>query len=143
MLPLAACINGNEQSINTSLVQIPLTTDSNIDEVLMPRIELNRDSFDFGEMEQDESVNVEFVLSNVGDAPLLIRSAKASCGCTVLDWPREPIMAGDNAIIKVTFNSGKREGIQNKTVSLITNAVPSIKVLKVTGIVLVSKNDEL
>ena len=50
---------------------------------------------------------------------------------------------GDNAIIKVTFNSGKREGIQNKTVSLITNAVPSIKVLKVTGIVLVSKNDEL
>ena len=142
VLFLAACINNSKQeSITTDLVQIPLTAYSNTDDVPMPKILFDKNSFDFGNMNQDQSVTAEFSIRNVGNAPLLIRSAKASCGCTVPDWPREPILAGDSTIIKVTFNSGKREGEQNKTVSLITNAVPSIKVLKITGIVLVSKNN--
>jgi hypothetical protein len=92
-------------------------------------------------MKQDESVSTEFRLKNVGDAPLLIRSAKGSCGCTVLEWPREAVGEAEDAIIKVTFNSGKKEGKQNKTVTLVTNAIPSIKVLTIKGTVLAPKNN--
>tara|TARA_B100001778_G_C18249298_1_gene477026 strand:- start:170 stop:622 length:453 start_codon:yes stop_codon:yes gene_type:complete len=141
ILILSGCINSNKTNITSDLVQIPITTDRSINKIFMPKLELNRDSFDFGEIKQNESVIVEFILKNVGNAPLIIRSVKASCGCTVIDWPSEPIMDGDDTIIKVTFNSGERRGAQTKTVSLITNAVPSIKVLKITGTVLVTKNN--
>ena len=141
ILILSGCINTNKKNITSDLVQIPLTTDGNINKILMPKIALDRDSFDFGEIKQHESVIAEFILKNVGNAPLIIRSVKASCGCTVIDWPNDPIMEGDDTIIKVTFNSGERRGFQSKTVSLITNDVPSIKVLKITGTVLVTKNN--
>ena len=88
-------------------------------------------------MNQNESMSTEFRLKNIGDSPLLIRSAKGSCGCTVPEWPREAIESGDVAIINVTFNSGNRKGKQNKIVTLVTNTIPSTKVLTITGTVLV------
>jgi len=141
LLVFVSCANDKEQKITTDLVQSPLTADKNADEVAMPKIEVDQDFFDFGEMNQDESITTEFRVKNIGDAPLLIRSAKGSCGCTVPEWPREAVAAGRDAIIKVTFNSGKKEGKQNKTVTLVTNAIPSTKVLTIKGTVLVSKND--
>ena len=141
LLILVSCTNDKEQKITTDLVQSPLTADKNADKVVMPKIDVEQDFFDFGEMNQDESVSTEFRLKNIGDGPLLIRSAKGSCGCTVPEWPREAVAAGRDAIIKVTFNSGKKEGKQNKTVTLVTNAIPSTKVLTIKGTVLVSENN--
>jgi hypothetical protein len=103
----------------------------------MPKIELSQDFFDFGEINQKESLSTEFVIKNTGDAPLLIRSAKGSCGCTVPEWPKEPVAVGEEAVIKVTFNSGNKKGKQNKTVTLVTNAIPNTKVLTIKGTVLV------
>ena len=137
LLVLASCAQNNEQEIYKNIVQSPLTADKNAKEVAMPKIEIDKDFFDFGEIDQDESVSTEFKLRNIGEAPLLIRSAKGSCGCTVPEWPREVVLSGDNAIIKVTFNSGKRNGRQNKTITLVTNAIPSLKVLTIKGTVLV------
>ena len=131
----------NNERITTDLVVNPLTADKNADPVLMPSIALDQDFFDFGEINQNESVSTEFKLQNIGDAPLVIRSAKGSCGCTVLDWPKEPVEIGDEAIINVTFNSENKQGRQNKTVTLVTNAIPSSKVLTITGTVLVPKNN--
>ena len=136
---LFSCVNGNKQKDLIDLVQSPLTAAEDADEVEMPEIALEKESFDFGEINQDESISIEFKLKNIGNAPLIIRSVKGSCGCTVPEWPEGLIAAGDDTIIKVTFNSGKRSGKQNKTVTLITNAIPSIKVLIIKGVVLVSE----
>jgi len=138
---LASCSNTDDKKITTDLVNNPLTAEKNADQVDMPKIELSQDFFDFGEMNQKESVNTEFILKNTGDAPLLIRSAKGSCGCTVPEWPKEPVAVGDEAIIKVTFNSGNKKGKQNKTVTLVTNAIPSTKVLTIKGTVLVPETE--
>ncbi len=134
---LASCVNNKEEVISTDLVQSPLTANKYADEVPMPKIDIRDDLFDFGEMNQDESVTTHFGLKNIGDAPLLIRSVKGSCGCTIAEWPREPVAVGGDAIISVTFNSEQKEGKQNKTVTLVTNAIPSTKVLTITGTVLV------
>ena len=138
---LASCSNTDDKKITTDLVNNPLTAEKNADQVDMPKIELSQDFFDFGEMNQKESVNTEFILKNTGDAPLLIRSAKGSCGCTVPEWPKEPVAVGDEAIIKVTFNSGNKRGKQNKTVTLVTNPIPSTKVLTIKGTVLVPETE--
>lgn len=132
-----SCSDFDDQEITTSLVNTPFTAQKNSNNVDMPKIEISKDFFDFGEMQQKESVTTEFLVKNTGDAPLLIRSAQGSCGCTVPEWPKEPISVGDEAVIKVTFNSGDKKGRQNKTVTLVTNAIPSTKVLTIKGIVLV------
>ena len=139
VIVLASC--SNDKKITTDLINNPLTANENADAVAMPVIEVAQDFFDFGEMHQKESVSTEFILKNTGDAPLLIRSAKGSCGCTVPEWPKEPVAVGDEAIIKVTFNSGNKKGKQNKTVTLVTNAIPSTKVLTIKGTVLVPETE--
>ena len=125
------------KDISTELIQTPLSGDKDSQEVLMPKIYFENDIFDFGEIYQNESVENQFILKNIGDAPLLVRAAKGSCGCTVTEWPKDPINAGSEAVINVTFNSEKKQGFQNKTVTLVTNAIPSTKVLTITGTILV------
>ena len=64
---LYACSNDSQHGVINDLVQNPLTTvDDNIGKVLMPKIQLDKDSFDFGEILQNESITIEFVLKNIG-----------------------------------------------------------------------------
>ena len=84
--------------------------------------------------------NNDFILKNTGDADLIISAAKGSCGCTVPEWPKNPIAKWEEAAIKVTFNSSGRSGKQNKTVTLVTNAIPNTKVITINGNVIVPQN---
>ena len=133
-----SCHSASEDKvITTDLVSSPLTAKQSAEKVLMPKIQMDEDSFDFGEMQQGESVTHDFVLKNIGDANLIISTAKGSCGCAVPEWPKEPIAKAEEATIKVTFNSTGRSGKQNKTVTLVTNAIPNTKVITITGNVIV------
>jgi len=130
-----------DKAITTDLVNSPLTADQLAEKVLTPEIKMDEESFDFGEMQQGESVTHDFVLKNIGDASLIISTAKGSCGCTVPEWPKEPIAEGEEAIIKVTFNSAGKSGKQNKKVTLVTNAIPNTKVITITGNVIVPEKE--
>ena len=126
-----------DKEIAADLVSSPLTANPSAEKVLTPKIQMDEESFDFGEMKQGESVTHDFVLKNIGDANLIISTAKGSCGCTVPEWPKEPIAKGEQATIKVTFNSAGKSGKQNKTVTLVTNAIPNTKVITITGNVII------
>ena len=137
-LALVSCnSSSDEKTITTDLVNSPLTANSNAEKVLTPNIEMLETSYNFGEMLQGESVTHDFILKNTGDADLIISAAKGSCGCTVPQWPKTPIAKGEEATIKVTFNSAGKSGKQNKTVTLVTNAIPNTKVLTINGNVIV------
>ena len=137
-----SCHSASEdKAITTDLINSPLTANQSAEKVLTPKIEMLEDSFNFGEMQQGESVTHDFVLKNIGDANLIISSAKGSCGCTVPEWPKEPIAKGEEVIIKVTFNSAGKSGKQNKTVTLVTNAIPNTKVITITGNVIVPEKE--
>tara|TARA_B110000971_G_scaffold219052_1_gene259238 strand:- start:49 stop:504 length:456 start_codon:yes stop_codon:yes gene_type:complete len=140
-LALVSCnSSSDEKTITTDLVNSPLTANSNAEKVLTPNIEMLETSYNFGEIQQGESVTHDFILKNTGDADLLVSAAKGSCGCTVPEWPKTPIAKGEEAAIKVTFNSAGRSGKQNKTVTLVTNAIPNTKVLTINGNVIVPQN---
>ena len=137
-LVLVSCnSSSDEKTITTDLVNSPLTANSNAEKVLTPNIEMLETSYNFGEMLQGESVTHDFILKNTGEADLIISAAKGSCGCTVPEWPKTPIAKGEEATIKVTFNSAGKSGKQNKTVTLVTNAIPNTKVLTINGNVIV------
>ena len=141
LLMITACTaNDQKKEASIDLIKNPLTAEKNAKELLMPEIKLESDVYDFLELQQGQSVSTEFIIKNIGKATLLIRSAKGSCGCTVPEWPREPVSAGETATIKVTFNSAGKKGRQNKTITLVTNAIPNTKVLRIIGNVLVPEN---
>tara|TARA_B110000238_G_scaffold152461_1_gene164643 strand:- start:3866 stop:4321 length:456 start_codon:yes stop_codon:yes gene_type:complete len=140
-LTLISCVSSSdEKTITTDLVNSPLTANRIAKKVLTPNIEMLETRYDFGEMLQGESVTHDFILKNTGGADLIITAAKGSCGCTVPEWPKNPIANGEEAVIKVTFNSAGKSGKQNKTVTFVSNAIPNTKVLTINGNVIVPQN---
>ena len=100
---------------------------------------IGNETINFGKIIQGEKVNLEFKIKNTGTGNLKITKAKASCGCTKLEYPKEIIKPDNKERIKVTFNSNKT-GEQKKNITLTTNATPSIKILTIEGMVLPSEN---
>ncbi|MFT4660600.1 MAG: hypothetical protein ACI8XB_000868 [Patiriisocius sp.] len=101
-----------------------------------PQISLDKDVHDYGEIEKGGEPYCEFLITNDGNEPLIISNAKGSCGCTVPEWSKEPILPGESSIMKVKYDT-KRVGPINKSVTVNTNAVNSpTKVLRIKGKVL-------
>lgn len=90
----------------------------------LPSIAFTQELHDFGDINEGDVVEHTFTFKNTGDAPLIISNARASCGCTVPQWPKEPIAVGEEGEIKVRFNSKGKPGMQNKTVTVTANTFP-------------------
>lgn len=93
------------------------------------------EEFNFGTIKQGESVTHEFTFTNDGKEDLIITNAQGSCGCTVPLYPKEPIKKGATGTIKVTFNSAGKMGMQDKTVTITSNAKNSPRILHLKGTV--------
>ncbi len=89
-----------------------------------PEIKFDKTSHDFGKFpESNPVVECTFTFTNIGNAPLVIHQAVASCGCTVPEYTKEPIMPGKKGTLKVTYNgTGKIAGHFRKSITLRTNA---------------------
>ena len=98
-----------------------------------PYIEVDKTVHDYGDIERGGDPYCFFEVTNTGTEPLIISNAKGSCGCTVPEWSREPIMPGKTSEIKVRYDT-KRVGPINKTVTLTSNATnePAL-VLRIKG----------
>ncbi|MFW5831487.1 MAG: DUF1573 domain-containing protein [Prolixibacteraceae bacterium] len=87
---------------------------------------------DYGTIEKGGDGNCEFVFTNKGQKPLVLSNVRASCGCTVPQWPREPIAPGEQGKIKVKYNT-KTVGSFNKSVTVNSNAANNVVILRVKG----------
>ena len=95
-------------------------------------ISFEKEVHDYGVMEQNGNGQCEFVFTNTGTEPLLITNARGSCGCTVPEWPREPIAPGASSAIKVKYDT-KRIGLINKSVTITSNGETSTKIIRIKG----------
>ena len=86
-----------------------------------PVLSVDDPEFQFGKIQQGEKVEHTYVLNNSGKSDLIIRSVKASCGCTAVQPEKKVIAPGESVNIKTVFNSAGKLGNQNKTVTIITN----------------------
>ncbi|TBX69982.1 DUF1573 domain-containing protein [Flavobacterium silvisoli] len=84
---------------------------------------------DFGTITQGDKVEYDFKFKNTGKADLLITDAKGSCGCTIPEYPKEPVAPGKDGIIKVSFNSAGKIGENSKSVVLSANVPEGKKIL--------------
>lgn len=80
----------------------------------------------FGTLNEGEQVSYEFSFTNKGRKDILINEAKASCGCTVADYPTQPFKENQSGKIKVTFDSKGKPGMNERAVIITTNGNPSL-----------------
>jgi len=137
LLALAACNNPASNNNNvanqlpTSLVSNPNTANG-MDTVAAerkPMMSFTDTLHDFGAINENDKVEYDFAFTNTGKTPLIISNASGSCGCTVPDYPHDPIAPGKSGVMKVTFNSAGKVGHQEKSVTIHTNSLRGIHML--------------
>lgn len=80
---------------------------------------------DLGTINEGQKLQISFHLKNTGTAPLIFQSVVPGCGCTVADYPKEPIAPGKEADITASFDSQGREGQQHKEITVTANTKES------------------
>ena len=102
-------------------------------------IEFAEEIFNFGDIYDGDKVTHEYKFKNTGKKPLIIKGAKASCGCTIPSYSKEPILPGMEGVISVIFNSEGKGGKQHKAVHVTANTIPNFTVIEFTANVLDKK----
>jgi hypothetical protein len=125
-----SCEEKATKKINGKNVELAKKRDSQIKEG-GAKFKFDKTEHDFGVIQEGDVVETVFVFTNSGKSELIITSAKASCGCTVPEWPKEPIMPGEEGKIKVKFNSDKKPNLQQKQITLVTNTADGKEILKI------------
>jgi hypothetical protein len=101
-------------------------------------IEWNSTTIDFGKIEQGKPVSAEFEFKNPTMVPLLISSVRPTCGCTIADYPKEPILPGKSGKIAVTYNAAAG-GAFTKAIVVTSNATEGNTSLIIKGEVVPKK----
>ena len=86
-----------------------------------PMITVDKDVHDYGTISQGGNGECTFIVTNTGDAPLILTNCRGSCGCTVPKCDTEPIMPGGKSTVTVRYDT-KRVGPINKSVTITSNA---------------------
>jgi hypothetical protein len=73
-------------------------------------------------MRSGEVVRYDARVRNVGSEPLVITDVSTSCGCTTLEYDKQPIAPGDEGRVSFRFDSGGMSGLQRKLVEIETSA---------------------
>jgi hypothetical protein len=131
---LTGC-NNSQRNLPADVVTNPNTANGEATNDL-PVIEFEKEIHDFGKLVSGERVTYGFKFKNVGKSDLVISQVKTSCGCTVPQFSRKPIKPGEEQVLKVTFDSKGRKGIQNKTITILSNCQPSTTVIRIKAMVI-------
>lgn len=117
------------------------SVDGDEDVVTGAKITFQESSFEFGDIYQGDKVSHTFTYENTGNEPLIISNVKTTCGCTATNWDREPLAPGKTSTITVNFNSSGKMGMQNKVVTIYSNASNGTDRIKITTNVLKKPED--
>ncbi len=145
----AACQNGVEQTpeksideiksegriSNADIIRNPVTANEPTDTVNVAKIEFAQETFNFGEVNEGDLVKHTFTFTNTGKQPLLISNARSTCGCTIPQWPKEPIAPGEQGEIRVEFNTKNKKNKQSKPVTITANTYPATTKVYLNGFV--------
>lgn len=99
------------------------------------KIKFDKTSYDFGKFSEVTPVQkCTFTFTNVGNAPLIVNQAVASCGCTVPKYTKKPVAPGEKGTVNVTYNGkGRFPGHFKKTITIRTNGEPGMVRLYIEG----------
>jgi Protein of unknown function (DUF1573) len=93
-------------------------------------IQFAKSKIELGTIKEDAVIANQFEFTNVGVKPLVITSAKGTCGCTAPEYPKTPILPGEKGVITVTYTAKNKVGPQKPEITVTTNGTPSVVKIK-------------
>lgn len=132
---LISSCGSDKGSYSTDLIKNDLSADSKGKNENAPQFKLETLEHDFGKVIQGEKLTYSFKFVNSGKTDMLISQASGSCGCTVAEFPQEPITPGKDGIISVTLDTEGKKGPLHKTVTIYANTYPSETILHIKAMV--------
>jgi hypothetical protein len=136
---LLSC-NNHKGKVPADVVHNPITASGDANMNSLPVMEFNETVHDFGTVIEGETVTYSFKFKNTGGSDLLISNVSASCGCTATEFTKEAVKPGDEGIVTVSFNSKRRNGFQNKSITVAANTQPNKTVLRIKAKVMSPKD---
>ncbi len=98
-------------------------------------LEFDKTIHNFGDiLLEDGPVTCTFTLTNKGDKPAVIYNINTTCGCTKIEWPREPIRPGKTAEITVTYTNDEGPYPFDKNVTVYISEIKKPIILKLRGV---------
>jgi hypothetical protein len=96
--------------------------------------QFEKETIDYGKVQKNANGVRAFVFKNTGDQPIIIKNIQSSCGCTVAERPKKPIMPNEKGTIKVSYDTKKIGGF-SKVITIFSNAKTPRKQLRIKGYV--------
>ena len=132
-MAMSGCDNKDDGKLSTDLVTSPKSASETSNK--QAAIKFDKEEHDFGSLLQGEVVSYSFHFTNTGNMPLIITEVGSSCGCTVGDYPHEPITPRKKGDIKVTYDSKGHHGFQSRSLTVMSNTNPAKTILRIKGTV--------
>lgn len=132
-LSLFSCKKNASEKVSEENVEAAAERDAKVGD--LPVMEFTEVEHDFGTINEGDVVEHKFAFKNTGKSPLVITNAKGSCGCTVPEWPKEPIAPGATGEMLVKFNSKGKPNKQQKTVTITANTEAGKERIKIKAMV--------
>jgi hypothetical protein len=120
---------------NADIIRNPVSASEPLDTVNVAKMSFEETQFDFGEVDEGAVVEHVFNFKNTGKTPLIISSARSTCGCTVPEWPKDPIPPGAGGEISVRFNTQNKKNEQTKPITITANTYPKTTKVFISGFV--------
>lgn len=115
-----------EGTVSPADIHVPASGYAETDPAKLPRMEFAEDTIDVGKVAQGTIAERTYEFTNAGGSELVIADVRSTCGCTVgKNWPKHPMKPGEKGTITVSFDSEGRNGAQTKSITIVSNAVPS------------------
>ncbi|MCC6463428.1 MAG: DUF1573 domain-containing protein [Saprospiraceae bacterium] len=121
---------------NSSMVRNPASANLPLDTNQLARITYAESEFEFGEVKEGDIVEHQFKFTNTGKVPLIILNARSSCGCTIPEWPHDPVPPGASGVITAKFNTEGKIREQKKLIYITANTYPNETKVALHGMVI-------
>ncbi len=115
-----------------SLCVVLLTVSLFAQKKLTDVVKLDNDVINMGQIKQGNPTPAKFIVTNIGAEPLIIEQASPTCGCTISDYTKEPIMPGKTGYINATYNAAS-VGHFDKHLTVKFAGVDEVKTITLSG----------
>lgn len=100
--------------------------------VVTTKVDIDKTSVSLGNFDWQKEQKATFVLKNAGNKPLVIEDVNTSCGCTSVDYSKEPVRPNEEIRLEVIYKADHPEHF-NKTITVYCNSESSPIELTISG----------
>ncbi|MFW6351068.1 MAG: DUF1573 domain-containing protein [Bacteroidota bacterium] len=100
-----------------------------------PELKFSKDAEQLGTIlvKDLETYKLQVEFTNEGDAPLVLSHVRGCCGTRIKNWPKEPVMPGEEGVIEIEFRLAPRPHKVSRTVTVTSNDPKNVKMFRIYG----------